>query len=167
MLDLTDFNTPGLVPPIKIISADLKLRQKSLPQIKEEENVTQKLLKIWKSNRKQFRIKTVKETPAEINRRMRMKFLPKIDAVTPYETIGLEKFHMDFERIKLGPRRRKKYEFKPLPSLAEIEAERIRTDKIIENMLRPHIEKYERQQEEMQKNHHKYYTTLQEIMVRF
>lgn len=40
-----------------------------------------------------------------------------------------------------------------------------RTQKIVEKMLRPHIEQYQRQQEELDKNDHKYYTTLPEIMV--
>lgn len=48
---------------------------------------------------------------------MRMKFLPKIEAMTPYETIGIHNFHVDFDTAKLKPRRRKKYEFKPLPSV--------------------------------------------------
>lgn len=72
---------------------------------------------MWKANRKQYRIKTTKETPAEINRRMRMKFLPKITAITPYETVGLKKFHLDFDKTCLT-RRRKKCEFNLLPSLA-------------------------------------------------
>lgn len=88
-----------------------------LPQLVERESVTESLLKMWKANKKSFRIKTKKETPAQINRRMRMKFLPKIEAMTPYETIGLDKFHMDFDSVKLKPRRRKKYEYKPLPSV--------------------------------------------------
>lgn len=41
-----------------------------------------------------------------------------------------------------------------------------RAQKVVDKMLRPHIERYERQQEELQRNHHKYYTTLPEIMVR-
>lgn len=40
-----------------------------------------------------------------------------------------------------------------------------RAQKIVDRMLRPYIEQYERQQEEMERNHHKYYTTLPEIMV--
>lgn len=40
-----------------------------------------------------------------------------------------------------------------------------RAQKIVDRMLRPYIEQYERQHEEMERNHHKYYTTLPEIMV--
>lgn len=40
-----------------------------------------------------------------------------------------------------------------------------RTDKIIEKILRPEMERYKNQEEEFKKNHHKYYTTLEEIMV--
>lgn len=89
-----------------------------LPQIVAplRDNVTQTLLKMWKMNRKNYRIKTKRETPAQINRRMRMKFLPKIEAMTPYETVEIHKFHVDFDAIKVKARRRKKYEFKPLPS---------------------------------------------------
>ena len=172
----------------------------SLPKLvagePQTEDVTEFLLKLWKTNRKSFRIKTKKESPQEINRRMRMKFLPKIVEMTPYETIGLNKFHIDFDPVKLKPRRRKAYEFKPLPSveggwaagwrlgvsvssllimnvsnvnsckqLAEQEAEMARAQRIVDKMLRPHIEQYERQQEELERNHHKYYTTLSEIMV--
>lgn len=91
----------------------------SLPQIGASpgENVTQTLIKMWKMNRKNYRIKTKRETPAQINRRMRMKFLPKIEAMTPYETVGIHKFHVDFDPIKVKARRRKKHEFKPLPSV--------------------------------------------------
>lgn len=41
-----------------------------------------------------------------------------------------------------------------------------RAQRIVDRMLRPHIDRYERQQEELDANHHKYYTTLPEIMVR-
>lgn len=50
--------------------------------------------------------------------------------------------------------------------ITEQEAEMEWAQKVVDKMLRPHIEKYERQQEELEKNHSKYYTTLPEIMVR-
>lgn len=52
------------------------------------------------------------------------------------------------------------------PTPTEQQAEMARAQVIVEKMLRPHIERYERQQEELQQNHHKYYTTLPELMVR-
>lgn len=95
-------------------------KSSSLPALveQEEENVTQRVLKLWQANKKQYRIRAKKETPEQINRRMRMKFLPKIEAMTPYETIGIHKFHVDFDSAKMKPRRRKKYEYQPLPSVA-------------------------------------------------
>lgn len=47
-----------------------------------------------------------------------MKFLPKIEAMTPYETIGIHKFHIEYDLARLKPRKRKSFEYKPLPSLA-------------------------------------------------
>lgn len=38
--------------------------------------------------------------------------------MTPWETIGIHNFHVDFDPAKLKPRRRKRYEFKLLPSVA-------------------------------------------------
>lgn len=99
------------------ITASVVGKGSFLPSLVEQENKTKSLLKMWKENKRDFRIKTKRETPEQINRRMRMKFLPKIEAMTPYETIGIHNFHVDFDTAKLKPRRRKKYEFKPLPSV--------------------------------------------------
>lgn len=46
-----------------------------------------------------------------------MKFRPKHDAITPYETLAFNKFRLDFDSLKLKPRKRKKFEFTPLPTL--------------------------------------------------
>lgn len=108
----------SLLGQTPVVSIKAKGSGCTFPRISEKESETQRVLKIWRANRKQYRIKTTRETPAQINRRMRMKFLPKIEAMTPYETIGLDKFHIDFDKAKLKPKRRKSYEFKPLPSVA-------------------------------------------------
>lgn len=107
------------------ITARVTQKRASLPQVDTnvvgdyKENVTKSLLNMWKVHKKHYRIKTKKETAEQINRRMRMRFLPKIqEAMTPYETIGIHKFHIDFDRTKLKPKRRKKHEYTPLPSVA-------------------------------------------------
>lgn len=89
-----------------------------LVEPKQTASITETLLKLWKANRRTNRIKTRRETAEQINRRMRMKFLPRVEAMTPWETIGIHNFHVDFDPAKLKPRRRKRYEFKLLPSVA-------------------------------------------------
>lgn len=115
LVTITMFTLLGRKP---VASIKVKVSGCTLPGISERESETQRVLRIWRASKRQHRIKTTRETPAEINRRMRMKFLPKIEAMTPYETIDLDKFHIDFDKAKLKPKRRKSYEFKPLPSVA-------------------------------------------------
>lgn len=80
---------------------------------------------------------------------MRRKFNDRIDAVTPYKTISLEKFHLSFDRDKIKPRRIKDFPLNAIKSPEEYRRELEKVNRVINELLQPEIRRYEETQKQI------------------
>ncbi|GAB0093009.1 Dynein heavy chain [Sergentomyia squamirostris] len=118
--------------------------------LKPCQEITNHMVSLLKKKpRNYYRQKVKKLSALEINKRLRRKFFTPVDAVTPYKTISLEKFHLSFDRDKIKPRRIKDFPRNAIKSPEEYRRELEKVNKVINELLQPEIRRYEEIQQQI------------------
>uniref|UniRef100_A0A1B0EXW2 AAA+ ATPase domain-containing protein n=1 Tax=Lutzomyia longipalpis TaxID=7200 RepID=A0A1B0EXW2_LUTLO len=129
---------------------DLFYHNTKRSDLKPNEEVTQYLLSLLKKKPLKLTGPKVKRLSAlEINKRLRRKFSYPVDAVTPYKTISLDKFHLSFDRDKIKPRRIKDFPRDAIKSPEEYRRELEKVNRVINELLQPEIRRYEETQRQI------------------